>query len=111
MRPFSTAVIKIVTLALFAVFLFSTIASSATYRNSRYMSDLNTCPKCSGEMERGFILERSLNDYAPNVWVEGPPESSFWTQTKISGKVKRLVESHRCVNCGFLESYATQESK
>lgn len=62
-------------------------------------------------MERGFILEQNINDYTPNVWVEGPPESSFWTKTQISGKQRRLVETHRCVECGFLESYATKEWK
>ncbi len=75
------------------------------------MSKLNICPKCSSTMERGFILEVSINEYSPNVWVEGPPESSFWNKTKIAGKQKRPVETHRCVECGFLESYATSEGE
>ena len=71
--------------------------------------EIDRCAKCAGNMERGFILEQSLNDYIPNTWVEGPPEPSFWTQTKVSGKVKRLVETYRCVQCGYLESYAKKE--
>ena len=74
------------------------------------MSDQSkTCPKCGQRMEVGFVLEQNLSYYCPSVWVEGSPEPSFWTITKVSGKTKRLVVSHRCVGCGYLESYATQE--
>ena len=74
------------------------------------MSDQpKTCPKCKQPMELGFVLEQNLSNYCPSVWVEGSPEPSFWTVTKVSGKTKRVVETHRCVGCGYLESYATHE--
>ena len=73
------------------------------------MPEVSNCPKCSGDMQRGFILEQNFNKVVPNVWVEGPPEPSFWTMTKVWSKVKRLVETHRCVKCGFLESFAEVE--
>ncbi len=69
------------------------------------------CAKCGQWMQKGFIVEQNLTNYIPSVWVEGSPEPSFWTITKIAGKTKRLVVSYRCVECGYLESYATHEWK
>ncbi len=71
--------------------------------------EAESCSKCGGKMEIGFVLEQNLTNYIPNVWVEGSPERSFWTVTQISGKTKRLVTSFRCVSCGYLESFATDE--
>ena len=62
-------------------------------------------------MQEGFIVEQSLTNHVPNVWIEGPPEPSSWTITKVFGKTKRLVVSYRCVECGYLESYANKEWK
>ncbi len=72
---------------------------------------MRSCPKCGEAMEEGFILEQSSANYVPSVWVEGPPESSFWTITKVTGKRKRLTVTYRCVGCGYLESYANREWK
>jgi len=65
------------------------------------------CAKCNAKMELGFILEQknAIVNF-PNIWVEGAPEPSFLERTKLSGKVKLSVETYRCVECGYLESYA-----
>jgi predicted RNA-binding Zn-ribbon protein involved in translation (DUF1610 family) len=76
------------------------------------MGDMQTnrsCPKCGSEMEIGFLLDSSYTNSLPTLWVKGPPERSFWRLTKIRGKAIRRLESYRCLNCGFLESYALSE--
>jgi hypothetical protein len=67
------------------------------------------CPRCRGNMERGFVLDRGHYSY-PDLqkWVDGPPEKSFWHGVKLSGKEAYVVHSWRCEKCGYLESYATE---
>jgi hypothetical protein len=31
------------------------------------------CPKCEGEMEEGFLLDRSHNAFRVAQWAEGAP--------------------------------------
>lgn len=73
------------------------------------MQNKSMCPKCEGEMEEGFILDKG--DYGsqyPSGWVEGEPHRSFWHGgVKVSDKRRYEVRSYRCVKCGYLESYAT----
>ena len=65
------------------------------------------CPKCDGMMEEGFILDRGhFNAAAVSEWIEGAPESSFWTGLKTGGREKFQVMTYRCADCGYLESYA-----
>lgn len=64
------------------------------------------CPKCRGRMEEGFIKDRDYGSVHASKWVEGAPEKSFWTGTKISGKHQVQVTTYRCTSCGYLESYA-----
>jgi hypothetical protein len=73
-------------------------------------SNLN-CPKCNSEMDEGFIVDHGYGVIKPSDWVEGEPVKSFWTGTKISGKKQYAVRTMRCVRCGFLESYATDENQ
>ncbi len=67
----------------------------------------STCPKCTGTMNEGFLLDESYGTRKPSVWVEGQPEHSFWTGLKLRGKAKLTVRTMRCSRCGFLESYAS----
>ena len=70
------------------------------------------CPKCGGEMEEGFIGDNNLTNVVASVWIAGAPESSFWTGkagVKVAGRAKRRVQSFRCTNCGYLESFAAAE--
>jgi predicted nucleic-acid-binding Zn-ribbon protein len=67
------------------------------------------CPKCKGLMEAGFILDRGhYNTGTVNIWVEGEPVKSFWTGLKVNDKQQFQVRTFRCVNCGYLESYANE---
>jgi hypothetical protein len=65
-----------------------------------------SCPKCSGLMEEGFILDVAQRGYGQATWVQGPPEPSFWAGLKLTGKTRRPVVALRCSRCGYLESYA-----
>lgn len=69
------------------------------------------CPKCSSEMEEGFVVDYGYGSVRPSDWVEGEPVKSFWYGTKIADKKQFRVETYRCVRCGFLESYATEKSE
>ena len=69
------------------------------------------CSKCGSEMEIGFLLDHAYVNLVPTLWIKGVLERSFWRLAKIKGKVKRMVVSYRCVDYGFLESYAESEWK
>lgn len=70
------------------------------------MTPSTTCPKCSGHMEDGFVLDQTHGASLQSRWVEGPPITSFWTGLKLKGKECLPVATFRCERCGFLESYA-----
>ena len=65
------------------------------------------CPKCSGHMEDGFVLDNTHGGYAQSTWVEGSPAKSFWVGLKLQGREQIPVKTLRCESCGYLESYAT----
>lgn len=66
-----------------------------------------TCPQCRGTMEEGFLVDRGHYDYVkPSDWIEGTPETSFWTGTKTKGKERHPVVAWRCESCGLLQFYA-----
>ena len=67
------------------------------------------CPKCDSEMEIGFLLDNAHVNYLPAMWVKDLPERTFFKMAKIKGKVRREVQTYRCLDCGFLESYAVNE--
>ena len=70
------------------------------------------CSRCGAGTEEGFIADHGHASVLPSVWVAGAPESSFWTGSagaKVSGKVRRRVQTFRCTACGHLASFATAE--
>ena len=87
-----------------------------------------SCPKCRGRMEEGFILDRSIEASRPSFWIAGswsPPKLDFNPERYMArlgeifsrlaeGKSRRSigirVRSMRCVECGYLESYAADAS-
>jgi hypothetical protein len=74
------------------------------------MTQPRTCPKCSGHMESGFVIDRAPgNANFQEKWVEGLPTPSFWTRggVKIKGRESLPVTTFRCDGCGYLESFAT----
>jgi len=68
------------------------------------------CPKCQGEMVRGFfVAEYAHVPVMVSTWVEGPPERSFWTGVKVPKEKCLPTATFRCATCGYLESYAQAE--
>ena len=65
-----------------------------------------TCPRCSGQMEQGFLVDEGYGSRTTAQWVAGKPEKSIWVGIKLRGKTKRDVATYRCRRCGYLESYA-----
>ncbi len=63
-------------------------------------------PRCGGRYQEGFILDRADKSRATASWVEDAPERSFWTGLKLKDKARYTIVTHRCIQCGFLESYA-----
>lgn len=55
-------------------------------------------------MQEGLTLEHRLRVR----WIAGKPKQSFLGDIKAAGQEQRLVESYRCIGCGYLESYATE---
>jgi len=60
-----------------------------------------TCPKCKGEMEKGFLPDAR---YAGTGRIH-------WADKIVHLKLKPVnqmypVDAYRCTSCGFLESYA-----
>ncbi len=73
------------------------------------MSDsLLKCLRCGGEMQQGYVPDRTLGGYDPTKWFAG--ELIVGTLGGVE-KVKSeplLVQTYRCVACGYLESYAVK---
>ena len=65
-----------------------------------------TCPKCGAPMEEGFILDNAHGTRVQSEWIEGLPERTRWTGLKLKGKEHLPVTTFRCLQCGYLESYA-----
>ena len=68
----------------------------------------NRCPKCEGSMTEGFVLNHKDGSRAVSTWIPGPPEKSFWTGLRLSGRPAHQIQTSRCTRCGFLESYAPE---
>ena len=68
---------------------------------------MSSCPKCSGSMTEGFIVDHG--DYGAahvSTFQSGPPQRSFWTGLKQDKKEQIAVTTMRCSRCGYLENYA-----
>jgi hypothetical protein len=70
------------------------------------MAGDKTCPKCSGKMGEGFIVDNTYGGATASNWQGGKPVRSIWTGVKQDSVSQREVTSFRCTRCGFLENYA-----
>jgi Zn ribbon nucleic-acid-binding protein len=70
------------------------------------------CLRCGGAMEEGFIPDRGHYgiETAPTTWVEGEPETSFWSGLNTDDRRRYIVIINRCVQCGWLEQYARERT-
>lgn len=86
--------------------------SKVKERDEQLVTD-QICPKCNGAMERGFILDHHDGEALQSSWIEGSPQRvRFWTYrgVKTQNKRKFHIDTLRCEQCGYLESYATNEA-
>ncbi len=63
-------------------------------------------PKCGGQMEEGFVVDRTYGANLQSTWLDGEPQTSFWTGVKIGKKEQVPVTTLRCSGCGYFESFA-----
>lgn len=68
-----------------------------------------SCPKCAKPMEEGFALDRD-RAAAVSTWVAGQPERNFWFGLDIRDRKRIPIRTYRCPGCGYLESYADEET-
>ena len=64
--------------------------------SGRVMSEVKKCPKCGGDMEKGYLFSAG--------WVRGEP-SFGWGFPEGKG-----IIAYRCKSCAYLEFY-TREKK
>ncbi len=69
------------------------------------------CPKCSGRMEQGFVMDNTYGARVVSHWAAGAPQKSFWAGTKMPEEKLIPIGTFRCSKCGYLESYAMPKFK
>ncbi len=69
----------------------------------------SNCQKCNSSMEEGYVSDSMLTESKPETWTEGKTSKSVWACLTKSDKRSFEVIIYRCINCGYLESYATAE--
>ncbi|MBP1852864.1 hypothetical protein [Rhizobium halophytocola] len=58
-------------------------------------------------MDEGFLLERGDGGLlSSTTWVAGAPEKAFLSGLRLSGKAIYTIKTFRCIECGYLDSYA-----
>lgn len=63
--------------------------------------NINNCPKCKNEMEKGILLDQMIPfGYAQQNWASGYKWLLFT-------KNKKKIDAYKCKNCGYIECYAT----
>jgi predicted nucleic-acid-binding Zn-ribbon protein len=61
------------------------------------------CPKCSGDMEYGFVVDRGHgSNIFVSAWQQGMPQQD-WTIVKADNP--KPIATFHCKKCGYLESY------
>lgn len=63
----------------------------------------SNCPKCNGQFENGFLVDRSSSGRYISSWVQGTPKAE---SGGVNSEPGSPVVTMRCKACGFLESYA-----
>ena len=66
---------------------------------------MKSCPKCKGEMEKGFLVDEGVWGTAfkrRQRWALG---ANFFGLKKV-----RNINSFRCQKCGYLENFAPDKS-
>lgn len=70
----------------------------------------NSCVKCKGETEAGFVLDTASPTLQLNSsWIEGTPESASFLSGYAGRRMRAVNKVMRCKSCGYLEYYASGE--
>ena len=72
-------------------------------------SNQQSCPKCQGEMEQGFVLDHTHKGRIVSHWSAGLPKKSFWHGTELPEDKQIPIGTFRCKSCGYLEFFARPE--
>ena len=102
LRIFTTGLL-LVALALACSFKFSINPSQAQTEDAKQVeATSSSCPKCKGAMEQGIVRDYwNVNSFEQTAWSPGHEKQHLFSQgTRIK------INVYRCVNCGYLESYA-----
>jgi predicted nucleic-acid-binding Zn-ribbon protein len=68
------------------------------------------CPKCETKMVDGLIIDQTDYLKKDQVWVEGNPERSSWSNQMKTGNTSAYnVITLRCPACWYLESYTNEK--
>jgi len=67
-----------------------------------------SCPKCQGEMVRGYVLDFTPVGVRVSKWNAGPPKEASWAGI-VDAPSQIPIGTFRCQSCGFLEAYAREE--
>jgi hypothetical protein len=71
-------------------------------------SPVPKCLRCGGAMQQGYIVDRVSGWYDPTKWFEGELVIGKLGGIKKAKSKPFLVSTYRCVQCGYLESYAAK---
>lgn len=72
------------------------------------------CPKCGGEMKKGFYYVRNnanaiVHNY--NVWVEGEKDRITDYMGSDAAWPQYPITPFKCSGCGYIEQYADDAEK
>ena len=68
------------------------------------------CGKCGGAMGIGAIADFAHGSSKQSRWVGGEPKETFWSGLQTGDRAQFKVATYRCESCGYLESYALEET-
>ena len=74
-------------------------------------SEAPSCYRCAGAMAVGMLVDRDYATKNQARWAAGHPRTgvSAWLGGEITGKQTQYrVVTYRCMQCGALESFATE---
>jgi len=60
-------------------------------------------------MAEGFTTDHVLRRVELPVWHAGPFKRSFWSGLGLGKRQAFFVQTWRCTDCGYLESYGRHE--
>lgn len=67
------------------------------------------CPKCGGEMVKGWLPDAAGRGVLRSVWTAGDPQRGFFGSIVYPKRNATLpISAFRCCDCGFIEHYAAK---